>query len=182
MTKLIVSDVLEQQCAAQFGFRTAHAVEAAEQPDQTDVLQQDDLVLRIHSKHVPQAEPPFHLVVIERLGGQKRVLEFGAKVYSDLAEGMYQLSPSHMLEALAEHFGAVLRIGTQRSKFIWAAKIPVAGERDVEIVQTTGPRSGRMIQSMYLKFEKGEPMKANCALCFCLNATEISRWLQQHKR
>lgn len=178
----VVSELITKECAERFHIRPAYVIEAANAPDQTDELEQEGLRLRIHSKRIEKARPAYSLLVIERFSEGKRNLDFALKLYQDLVEGVGEFSPTHQLEALAGRFGFEIAIGAQRSRFFWAAKIPISSQGDIRLAQGTNPHNHSMIQQMYVKVNLGPPMVANCALCFCLDVTTYGEWLQQHRR
>ncbi len=179
---LVISELIKKEGSERFEIRPAHAVEAAQAPDQTDELDQEGLRLRVHSKRIEEAQPPYSLVVIERVSDGRRFLDIAFKLYSDLAEGFAELSPTHQLEALANRFGFEIAVGAQRSRFFWAARVPVNNQGDIRLVQGENPQNHSTINQMYVKIEPGPPMLASCALCFCLDVTLYTQWLQQHKR
>src|SRR5262249_17568511 len=109
-------------------------------------------------------------------------IDFAAKVYSDLTDATDQLSPAHMLEALANRFGIEIEVGAQRSHFIWATKIPVKSNRDIRLLQGTAPKNHDFTQQMYIMIEEAPERVANCALCFCLDLTLCAQWGRSHRR
>jgi hypothetical protein len=181
-TPRTLSDFVRNECLRQFELRADHVLDAIQNADQTDDLEQGPLHLKIHSKRIATASPPYCLLAIERLGPSERTIDFVLKIYSDLADGVDGLSPTHMLEAAALRFGVSIRIGVQVTRFAWAARLPVRNSKDFELLRATVPQGHAMIQQMYLRFESGPPMIADCALCFCIDTTAYTQWLRRHKR
>ena len=181
MAEAKITDLFKKECAAKFGIRTQHALAVVANPDQTSVLEQNGLTLRIHSKFIDATRPPCFLIVIEQVKEDTSSISFGLRVYPDLCDDFSQLHPNDMLEAVAERFGVPIRVGEFTGKFIWAAKIAIANERDIALVSGQTPQSGSFIQQMYIKINQGPPMVAECALAYCLNTEAYVNWLNQHR-
>ena len=180
MADVIITDAFKKECAAKFGIRAQHALAVVADPDQTFVLEQNGLTLRIHSKYIEATPPPCFLIVIEQVKENTSSISFALRVYPDLCEGFSQLHPNDMLEAIAERFGVPIRVGESIGKFIWDARIPIANEGDIEIVYAQTPQRGSFVQQMYIKINQGPPMEAECALAYCLNTEEYVTWLNHH--
>lgn len=177
-----VTESFKKEASDRFGIRPRHALEVCASPDQTSVLEQDGLVLRLHSKLIQQAVPPHRLVVIERLQRDVSSINFAFKIYDDLCEGVDELSPDAVIEVLAHRFGVPIRVGSMRSHFIWSARIPISGEQDIELVGGEAPPGESLSQSLILRIDKGPPMMADVAMAFCLRTDMYVAWLEEHKR
>ena len=94
-----------------FGIRESHVLDALRAPDQSDTLTQAGLVLRLHSKRIALAKPAHVLVIIENTS--QNTIDFAIRIYPDLVANFDRLSPTHMLEAIANRFGMDLAIGTK---------------------------------------------------------------------
>jgi len=177
MEKPIITDLFKKECSGKFGIRPNHAIEAAENPDRTEVIESDGLTLRIHMKLVQQANPPHYLLITERLDKGKRSLDFGLKVYADLVDNLPNKSPLEVLQLIAERFGMEIQVGDTKAKFVSGEKIPVKDANDIKLLQIAEPRKQSFVSQLYFKLETGTPMVANCALCYCLDVKEYLTWL-----
>ena len=182
MSEANLSDLFLNECSDKYGIRPTHALQAVDEPDQTSVLQQDGLELRIHSKYVSNARPPFYLVVTEQVHEGKSAIQFALKAYPDLHQDFGNLPPNDMLETIADRFGLPIQVGAKVGKFIWAAKIPINGPGDISILRSHAPTGHSFVQQMVLRIDKGPPMNADVAMAYALDTTAYVAWLNAHKK
>ena len=183
MQESMITLSLERECLEPFEIHVAHAVRTVNHPDRTDTVWQGDLALRVHLKRVEPSQPLYYLIVIEQVQGEERQLNIALKVFPDLCSDFGSKSPLEILEAIANRFGVVVRIGRKQATFFLEESVPVAGPGDIEVLGETTERARRnRIPQIYCRIDEGPPMMANCALGFCVDVAKYKAWLRTHRR
>jgi hypothetical protein len=182
MQEPMVTMSLHRECLEPFEIHERHAVRAVNSPDDSDVVWQSDLALGIHVKQMASSHPPYSLLVIEQIQHGERQLNLVLKVFPDLCPDFASKAPLEILEAIANRFGIVVRIGRKQAMFFREERIPALGPGDIEVFGETTERARlNRIPQIYCGVDEGPPPMANCALAFCLDVPKYRAWLRTHK-
>jgi hypothetical protein len=182
MQEPMVTMSLHTECLEPFEIRIEHAVRTANSPDDSDVVWLGDLALGVHVKRIEASHPPYSLLVIEQIQHEERQLNLALKVFPDLCDDFASKTPLEILEAVADRFGVVVRIGRKQAMFFHEERIPALGPGDIEVFGEATERARRnRIPQIYCGVDEGPPPMANCALAFCLDVSKYKAWLGTHK-
>lgn len=182
MEELIVTELLEKKCLRPFEINLEHALEAADYPDRTEVIERDRLTLRVHLKRIDAGQPPYHLIVVEQIQQGERRGNYALKAYPDLCEDFESKSPLEIIQAIADRFGVNIKIGQRRGKFIFEERIPVKGLTNIVSAEADKRSRHKFTLQLYCRIDEGPPKMADCALGFCLDVTKYTAWLHTHTK
>jgi hypothetical protein len=178
----MVTMSLHRECLEPFEIHESQALITANLPDDSDVVWQGDLALGIHVKRIPSSHPPYSLLVIEQVLHGERQLNFALKVFPDLCPDFANKAPLEILEAVANRFGIIVRVGRKQAMFFSGERIPALGPGDIEVFGEATERARlNRIPQIYCGVEEGPSPMANCALAFCLDVPKYKAWLRAHR-
>jgi hypothetical protein len=182
MQEPMVTMSLHTECLEPFEIHVGHAVRTANSPDDSDVVWLGDLALGIHVKRIEASHPPYSLLVIEQIQHEERQLNFALKVFPDLCADFASKTPLEILEAIANRFGVIVRVGRKQAMFFREERIPALGPGDIEVLGESTERARlNRIPQIYCGVDEGSSPMANCALAFCLDVPKYKAWLRTHR-
>lgn len=176
----MLSEQFKQEYARDLGIRPSNALEAVRNPDRVEEIRETGLEIRLFLKRIDRSKRELSLLVLGRVENSTGTILGAYPVFPDLCHGMQVLSPVQLLEQVMERFGEPVRVGARHDKFILRASIPIQSPNDIEIVSADPSHGHSFSTSMFLSIEKGPPMIARCALCYCLNTDAYKKWIDSH--
>jgi len=169
------SPLFTETCSKEFGIRPNHVIEAMKHKDKIEIIRVNGLELRIYMKKI-LTRIQSYLIIIERvIKDNDTLIDFAMKAYPDLFDALEEKTPLQIIELTANKYGVYMQIGSVRSKFILQQKIPITNTSNIVVIEDQNKKN--IIQQLYLKIENGEKLIANCAICYCLDKTAYTEWI-----
>lgn len=176
--KVQFTDTFDDVANSQFGIRRLHVEQVLRKPDQTHVIEVQDLqVLYFFSRvDLPTGKHRYLLVEgVNRNGVFSVNLAF--KVYSDLIENIEDRTPMEILEALIDRFGVEVTVGNVSRKLIYDELIPLSSTDPTRLFYVTNkPKSGIITSWIKVTEVNGRPY-AHCAMVYCLDLDKYLQWI-----
>lgn len=174
------TDDQKENLLKRLGIRTEVISEVLEKPDKTDNIDFQGSGLRLHTKLIESANPPYVLLVVEMLRGEERLVGSAFKIYPQLARNWTEARPLDLLRALTDSFGILIRVGKQTRKLVLCESFPFRAGDD--IVQGVEPIRGSIISEITFMFEEAPNEVCHCAMAFCIDEDLYSTWLRAMSR
>jgi hypothetical protein len=159
-------------------------------PDKSEVIEYAGLFLQFFTKHFPDSRPPFHvLVVAQQMPNRQPTLMYAMKVFEGFCDGLAELSPSELLQKIADRFGCEIQIGNAGKRLYLEESIEsvpneamLRGFPPGVRCRKAGPPTHLLMSLLLMRDPHssgvpGAPDVWKCGLCFALDASEYKPYL-----
>jgi hypothetical protein len=179
--RLVFTQMFQDVCPVWFGIREADVQDALAAPDAQQWYQMDDLMLGFYTKRRQRSGSEAYLLVCTRKIAENQAVDLAFWIFPDLTAGLNLLEPLILLQQLVGRFGLTLRVGNQLNKFIFRETIIIHGLVNAsQVVELINPENHRCVQSSFIKvIENGDAHHLHCALAYCIDTDEYTRWLMR---
>lgn len=164
-------------CATEWGIRPSHALAALRSSDQDELVEYEELRLRIAAKRI--APPPHSswLLVVEKLAPEPHEVEFAVRAFANDDPAFDTLTPLHMLRRVVEVCGARLRIAGVETNFLIQRTIPFPGKENVNLVEFPKDQPDRYGAILRFKYHENPPI-VKVALAFGIGVRRYKAYLR----
>lgn len=158
-----------RECEKRLGLVKQEVIDTFTIPDKEQKLLAQGLTIRLYVKRFEK----YYLLMCGQSGMEGYIVDLVFKIKPD-----WELKePLTMLMTLAEKFGLPVRIGQQKSRFIYNEFIPIVGGI-VKLIDVSNPENHSMVATVMVKIiEQDGRRYAQCALGFAIDLIVYLKWL-----
>jgi len=169
--KIVISQAARETCLDVFYISASHVRNAILEKDQVEVIALEGLRLLCFSKEiVASPSKRFFLLVCAQEKGKNLYVQQAFKINKRLCESEEELHPLKLLELLARTYGYDISVGDRTDKFILYERIPVASNRQDEVLKVHHPPGDQVMYILNFRIVRDDDtFHADCAMCFALN-------------
>jgi hypothetical protein len=159
--ELPIPEYVTGHCPPNLGFREERVREVYAEPDLTEDISYEGILLRMFMK----SNPKFTDVVCIRDDPPPKHIAFAVRAFAHLTDSLSSLTPLSILESLADRFGLEMTIAGECKKFFLQTTLAVSGNVS-QPIQVKNPGNHSFVN---LSFIMLQPPSIKIALAFCLD-------------